>query len=132
MKKLLLNLILSFSFLFPAVSYAGVPLFFNTGDELFTIEGAPEFDEGYSVGYACQRLGLFGADLWTWDCELTAVNLEEFSVADLPEEMLAKLSDKYTIADRVRSPWSQFGGIGILLVLVIAAVVKFLVRKKTV
>lgn len=102
----------------PTISHAkGAPLFFQTGDELFEVAGAPKFDEGYSVGYACQRFGLFGADIWTWDCKLMAVNLEEFSVGELPEEMVAEYSQQFTLSDRIRNPWNHYGALLMALLL---------------
>ena len=109
----------------PSLSFAkGVPMFFQTGDELFEIEGAPSFDEGYSVGYACQRFALFGADVWTWDCELMAVNLVEFSVGDLDEEYKLELEQQYSLSDRKRNPWNQYGVLALAVFMVGGAVVK--------
>lgn len=111
--------------LMPSLSFAkGAPFFFQTGDELFEIEGAPTFDEGYSVGYACQRFGLFGADIWTWDCKLMAVNIEEFSVGEIDPEMKAEMEAKYSLSDRVRDPWNHYGAFGLTLLLVGGIVVK--------
>lgn len=109
----------------PSVSFAkGAPLFFQTGDELFEIEGAPKFEDGYSVGYACQRFGLFGADIWTWDCELMAVNVEEFSAGDLSAEEKEEFSKLYSLNDRKRNPWNHYGAIGLAVVLVGGAALK--------
>lgn len=116
MKKVILSGMLVVACSIPSLAMAkGVPLFFNTGDELFEIDGAPEFDDGYKVGYACQRFGLFGADVWTWDCDLMAVNLEEFSAGDLPAEMKAELSARYTVSDRKRGPWNHYGAFGLVM-----------------
>jgi hypothetical protein len=96
--------------LIPSVSYAkGIPLFLQTGDELFEIDGAPQYEGGYSVGYACKRLGLFGADIWTWDCKLMAINLEKFSAGDLDDKEMAEYSAKYSESDRKRGPWNHYG-----------------------
>lgn len=119
MKKTIWSMLFVFMTIMPGMSYAkGAPLFFQTGDELFKIDGAPSFDGGYSAGYACQRFGLFGADIWTWDCNLMAVNLEEFSVAELGQELKAKMKTKYTPGDRVRNPWNHYGIVVLGLVLV--------------
>lgn len=112
--------------LVPGISFAkGAPLFFQTGDELFEIKGAPAFDEGYSVGYACQRFGLFGADIWTWDCKLMAVNIEDFSAGELGDELKAQMESTYSLSDRVRNPWNHYG----VFVLLIALVGYFVVRR---
>jgi len=119
MKRIFWGLIFLLLTALPVLSHAkGAPLFFQTGDELFEVANAPKFDGGYSVGYACQRFGLFGADIWTWDCKIMAVNLEEFAVSALPQEMQAEYSQKYTLSDRIRNPWNHYGagllGVGLV------------------
>ena len=122
MKKAFLGLVLLFACLAPTITFAkGVPLFFQTGDELFEIDGAPIFDDGYSVGYACKRFGLFGADVWTWDCDLMAINVNEFSAGDLEEDFKAEMLATYSLSDRKRNLWNHYGvaAMGIFLVGVI-------------
>ena len=58
-------------------------------------------------------MAVFGADLWTWNCELTAVNLEEFSVWSL--DLVAEYSQQFSLDDRKRNPWNHYGAF-ILLV----------------
>lgn len=119
MKKLSWGLLLLCLSGIPSVSYAkGVPLFFQTGDELFEIDGAPTFDDGYSIGYACKRFGLLGADIWTWDCRIMAVNLDEFSAGSLEPELTAEMESKYSLSNRVRNPWNHYGVVVLSLVLV--------------
>lgn len=49
MNKLKLCILLFICCVFSPVTMAkGIPLFFNTGDELFEVEDAPAFDEGYN------------------------------------------------------------------------------------
>jgi hypothetical protein len=111
--------------LFPGLSFAkGVPLFLQTGDELFEIEGSPTFEEGYSVGFACKRFGIFGADFWTWDCELMAINIEEFAAGDLEPAFKAEMEAKYSLDDRERSVWNHYGAIFLSLVLIGGIAVK--------
>ena len=125
MNKLVLGLLLISLSVIPSISFAkGAPLFFQTGDELFEIEDAPVFDDGYKIGYACQRLGLFGADIWTWDCELMAVNLEQFSAGDLDPEYKAEMEAKYSLSDRSRNPWNEYGVIGFAVLLIGGVAVK--------
>ena len=110
MNKLKLCILLFICCVFsPATMAKGIPLFFNTGDELFEVEDAPAFDEGYKVGYACERFGVFGADIWTWNCKLMAINMDKFSAGELPEEMLQELNQKYSESDRIRDPWNHYG-----------------------
>jgi len=125
MKKIILGLFVVLLAAAPSLSFArGVPLFFQTGDELFEIEGAPTLDEGYSIGYACKRFGLFGADAWTWDCNLMAVNLEKFSAGNLGDQVKTEMSAKYSLSDRKRNPWNHYGIAGLVVLLIGAAVVK--------
>lgn len=113
----------------PTLSHAkGAPLLLQTGDELFEVANAPKLEQGYSVGYACKRLGLFGADLWTWDCQLMAVNLDEFAVADLTDELHAELAQKYSLDDRVRDPWNHYGVA--ILILLLAGVAALKLRNR--
>lgn len=128
MNKLKLCLLLFICCAFSPITMAkGIPLFFNTGDELFEIEDAPAFDDGYKVGYACERLGVFGADIWTWNCKLMAINMGKFSAGDLPEDMTQELNQKYSESDRIRNPWNHYGAV---LIVVIVAGFTLLNRKK--
>lgn len=125
MKKCVWGFLLIVLSAVPSLSFAkGAPLFFQTGDELFEIEGAPTFEDGYSLGYACQRFGLFGADVWTWDCEMMAINMEQFSAGDLDPEFKAEMEAKYSLSDRVRNPWNHYGVIGLAVLFVGGVAVK--------
>jgi hypothetical protein len=125
MKKYIALLCLISLFAIPGLSFAkGVPLFFQTGDELFEIDGAPTFEEGYKVGYACKRFGLFGADVWTWGCEIMAINIEEFSAGDLDPDLKDEMQAKYSLSDRKRNIWNHYGAIALGLVLVGGIAVK--------
>ena len=125
MKKYIALLCLISLFAIPGLSFAkGVPLFFQTGDELFEIDGAPTFDEGYKVGYACKRFGLFGADVWTWGCEIMAINIEKFSAGDLDSDLKAQMEAKYSLSDRKRNIWNHYGVIALGLVVVGGIAVK--------
>lgn len=122
MKKNLWILAIILLALAPSISFAkGVPLFFQTGDELFELEGAPTFEDGFSVGYACQRFGIFGADIWTWDCNIMAINVEEFSAGDLDPAFKSEMESKYSEGDRVRDPWNHYGGV-ILAALIVGGI----------
>lgn len=116
MKRFLLSIaLLACSSLPIAAQAKGIPLVLNTGDELFAIKGAPAFDDGYAVGYACKRLGVFGADIWTWDCNIMAINEAEFSVGDLEPAAAAEMARKYPLSARERSLWNHYGFAAILL-----------------
>lgn len=115
-KIILLSLI--FASFFPKLSYArGIPLFFNTGDELFEVNNAPDLGEGYKLGYACKHFGLFGADLWSWDCELLRVDKANFTAAKLDTETVAKYESLYPLSTQDRNFWNHYGVIFMLLIL---------------
>lgn len=119
MKKIKLFIIVLFCAAFSPFTMAkGIPLIFNTGDELFQIEDAPKFDDGYEVGYACQHLGIMYADIWTWDCKLMAIDIQKFSAGELDSKFLQQMNEKYSESDRVRNPWNHYGAL--LMSLVIA------------
>jgi hypothetical protein len=111
MKSITKGLILALA-LTPSLSFAKGAIIIEHGDELFEVEGAPVLEDGFSVGYACQHVGVLGADFWTWDCQMMGVSIDEFTVADLDPEFQAEMEAKFTINDRIRSPWNQYGGAG--------------------
>ncbi len=118
MTKLYKTFLLALLLMTPALASAkGLPLFFQSGDELFEIEGAPVFDDGYKVGYACQRFGLFGADVWTWDCKLMAIDLPNFSAGPLTAEQKTQYESQFSLSDRIRNPWNHYGAIALVLAL---------------
>lgn len=118
-------LLLTALFMLPNVSFAkGIPLFFQTGDELFEIEGAPQFDGGYSIGYACQHFGLFGADVWTWNCRLMAINMAEFAAGELNQKEMSEYSTKFSLSDRKRGFWNHYGIITVILLLAAVGIFK--------
>lgn len=125
MKGIILKACLFVCLALPTLSHAkGIPMFYSTGDEAFAIENAPDYGEGFSLGYLCQHFALFGADIWTWDCEMMAVNMDTFTVADIPESEKSQLAAQFSLSDRQRSFWNQYGVIVLLLGLVFLAVGK--------
>lgn len=117
MKNKFLILALLIAGFFPALSQAkGMPLFFNTGDEIFEVNKAPDLGDGFKLGYTCKHFGLFGADVWSWGCELAAVNKEEFSAAYLDFESQQKYEKQYSLSDRNRNFWNHYGILILLLV----------------
>ncbi len=114
---LLLLVILTATFAQRRSAPIPVPIFIQTGDELFEIKGAPQLEDGYSVGYACKRLALFGADLRTWDCELMAINISEFSVGDLDATFKTEMESQYSLRNRQRGFWNQYGKYAYLILI---------------
>ncbi|MFB2539765.1 MULTISPECIES: hypothetical protein [unclassified Acinetobacter] len=109
MKKILMALTLALAFTLPNVAMAKGILIFNTGDEIFEIKNAPTFDDGFKLGYACKHFGLLWADVWTWDCQMMAVNPDRNEVADLPADMKQQFQSQFSESDRDRGFWNRFG-----------------------
>ena len=125
MKKHFWLLCLIAFFTIPNLSFAkGIPLFIQTGDELFEIEGAPGLESGYQVGYACKRFGILGADVWTWNCEIMAINIPKFTVGDLEPKYKAEMEAEFSLSDRRRNLWNHYGALALGLVLVGGAATK--------
>ncbi|MDQ8038003.1 MAG: hypothetical protein REI12_11320 [Pedobacter sp.] len=118
MNRFFACLLLALAASLPLSAHAkGIPLLFNTGDEIFEIRDAPKYGDGFSAGYACKHLGVFGADIWTWDCKIMAVNKAEFSVGAIDPAEAAELSQKYPLSMRERNVWNHYGFAAILLIM---------------
>ena len=118
MKRLplrLIGLLLLFGLLAPLSAQAkGIPFIFNTGDELFEVgalpaEVADDYRASAKLGYRCEHVGLFWADLWTWNCELSVVDIAGKSYGDLPTEVHEKLASQYSMSDAKRGYWNHYG-----------------------
>lgn len=104
------------STLAPAPAQARGLIIYNTGEELFEVADFPQETvsqypglKDYKVSYACQRFGLFWADVWTWDCKLTAGNISTNTIADIPQELIPKLEKDYPFDKAQRNFWSKYG-----------------------
>jgi hypothetical protein len=107
----------------PAHARRGIPLllFFNTGDEMFeagkfTSDMLREFPDlaGFQPAYMCKRFGLFGADVWTWDCHMVAGQIAAESYADLPDGYAQRLQAEYPMSKANRGFWNHYGILGLL------------------
>ncbi len=96
----------------PAYARRGFAIF-NTGDEVFEVADLPpdlqsaEYP-GWKLGYKCDRVGIFWANAWTWDCTLVAFDGDE-TYADLSDELRAELSGQYSMSDAKRGIWNKYG-----------------------
>ncbi|MCI0152267.1 hypothetical protein KNO81_41435 [Paraburkholderia sediminicola] len=127
----LIAILLAMGLFAPLVAHAKVPLLFSTGDELFEVGPLPgglavQYPNGFKLGYKCSRFALFWTDVWTWDCKLSAVEVHHRYIADLPDEELNRLEEKYSMSDAKRGFWNHYGmamigGVLALLFLVGAA-----------
>ena len=115
-KTLFIALAIGMTLMFSQTAHAKGLMIINTGDELFTVADFPntivsEFPDlkALSVGYKCNRFGLFWADVWTWNC--TMVGVDDSGYADLPEKVVSQLAgDKnFAMGKAQRSFWNHYG-----------------------
>ncbi|MCY1527123.1 hypothetical protein D9M68_621790 [compost metagenome] len=123
MRKLLPAALLALSLAAPLSAQAKGLLVFNTGDELFHVASLPQelskhYPDSTTLGYKCKRFAIFWADAWTWDCKLAAVDVEDDSYGDLPNDVRAELEKKYTMSDSTRGFWNHYGIAAMLLGLI--------------
>ncbi len=109
---------------FPLAAQARGIVLWNTGDEIFEVAAFPadylaKYPDAnaYKLGYKCSRLAIFWADLWTWDCKLSAVSADLESYADLDAEDAAAFGAKYSMKDAHRGFWNHYGALTALLLL---------------
>ena len=117
----------------PAHARRGIPLllFFNTGDEMFEagkfstdmLRKFPDLSD-YQPAYKCSRFGLFGADVWTWDCHMVASQIAAESYADLPEDYAQRLQAEFPMSQAKRGFWNHYGILRALVLLIGWTVVK--------
>ncbi|WP_157956589.1 hypothetical protein [Dyella sp. C11] len=115
----------------PLAAHAKVPLVFNTGEELFEVAPLPadladEFPSDFSLGYRCNRFGVLWADVWTWNCTLSAVAVDQDSYGDLPDDTRKTLEEKYSMSDAKRGFWNHYGAatLGGLFTLLLLGVIR--------
>jgi hypothetical protein len=90
----------------------GIPLVYNTGQEVFEAGPLPApFDQveelrGYQAGYLCDITGVLWSYFSVRNCK--AVAFKETSYSDDPE-LVKAISAKYTEADMKRGFWGHFG-----------------------
>ena len=114
-RQLLIILALSLFFAAPAHAKRGIAII-NTGDELFEVADFPDDvikiapgARNAKVGYKCSHVGLFWADIWTWDCKMVAVTGDN-SYGDLPPDIAAMLDTNpaYTLRKAKRGFWNHY------------------------
>ena len=109
--------ILSFSLLVALPAQAAkMPLFFSTGDALFTVADFPAEllkenpgAKDLKAGYKCSHFALFGANAWTWGCTMVGVSGEK-SYSDLPADVASKLAGDpaYGFSKAERGFWNKY------------------------
>ncbi len=109
----------------------GLPLIYNTGDQIFTtgplpppLDAEPQL-AGFEAGYLCQVKGVMWSYFSVTDCKPVA--FKDDTYMDDPEIVTA-LTAKYKESDMQRGIWGRFGWM--LGVLVIAAGALIWVKEK--
>ncbi|BAZ14048.1 hypothetical protein NIES4071_58880 [Calothrix sp. NIES-4071] len=125
----------AFSTLAPAPAHARGTIIVNTGEELFEVADFPQnmVDEypglkDYKVSYACQRFGIFWANVWTWDCKLMAGNISTNTIADIPQEFMPTLQQQYPFDKAQRNFWNKYGIITMLSVFILLCVMQVVIK----
>lgn len=118
------------STLAPTPAHARGAIIVNTGEELFEVADFPQnmVDQypglkDYKISYACQRFGIFWANLWTWDCKLMAGNISTNTVADIPQEFMPTLQQEYPFDKAQRNFWNKYGIITMLGIFILLGVI---------
>lgn len=100
----------------------------NWGEELFEVGPFPadlthQITRDNNAGFRCSHVGIFWADIWTWNCHLIAISPEERDF-DLPEAVVAKLSGnpEFTMENAKRGLWNHFGFWSIAVLVAIGAI----------
>jgi hypothetical protein len=103
---------------------AAVPLFYNTGEDIFEAGPLPApFDQnpeyaGLKAGYKCDVFGLFWAYFWISNCEPVAFQGDKYLAEP---DVAAAVAAKYPQDQMQLSPWQKFGkfavGGGLLLLI---------------
>lgn len=100
----------------------GIPLIYNTGDEIFRtgplpapLDKDPELS-GYEAGYLCQVKGVMWSYFSVSDCKPVAYKGDAY--VDAPEVVKA-VSAKYTEADMQRGIWAHYGWLGVAALLLV-------------
>ena len=66
----------------------------------------------------CKRFGLFGADVWTWDCHMLAGQVAAESYADLPASYAQRLEAQFPMSQAKRGFWNHYGIVSLLTLLI--------------
>ena len=100
-----------------------IPIPVQTGNEIFEVGPLPESLKEtnqemaeWKLGYMCDRFGIIGADVWTWNCRLVAYD-GKMTYSDLSDEIRPQLEAEYPMSKAKRGWWNHYGIIGSFLAL---------------
>lgn len=96
----------------------------NYGDEIFDLGPALPSRPETHVGRLCQHLGLFWADIATWNCRLVFTNADLTRYGELPAGIKAVIEVQYADAKPDRGIWNQYGAFVMLGVVGLALLFK--------
>jgi len=110
---------------------AGIPIPVNTGNEVFEVGPLPESLElespesgSWKLGYLCDRFGVMGADVWTWNCKLVAYDEKGETYSDLPAEVRGEMEAEYPMSMAKRGFWNHYGIVVLLGLMAVGTAAK--------
>jgi len=86
-------------------------------DELATLSLDPDI-ENWKLGYLCQHIGIFYADIWCWNKQLVIYKGDIYD--EIPDEIREEFEPKYPFSETERSAWNRYG---IFFLIVIATMI---------
>jgi len=103
---------------------AKIPIPINTGNEVFEVGPLPDTLKAmnkslasWKLGYLCDRFGIIGADVWTWNCKLVAYDGTK-GYSDLPDAIRGPLEKEYPMSKAQRGAWNHYGIVVLVMVVV--------------
>ena len=111
---------IGFSAFFGKEALAGgkipIPFIINTGkvvypiapipDELAALSLDPDIED-WNLGYLCDHIGIFYADIWCWNKELVIYKGNTYD--EIPDEIREEFEPKYPFSETERSAWNRYG-----------------------
>ena len=99
----------------------------NYGDEIFDLGPLLPAKPDVRVGRICRHVGLFWADIATWDCRIVLADQDLSRYGELPAGMKAAIEAEYANATPDRGFWNRYGAF-VMLGLVGFAMLRKLTR----
>lgn len=101
-----------------------IPVLINTGSVIYPVAPIPpeiaelsEYPdiEDLKLGYKCSHIGIFYADIWSWNKELVIYKGDTYS--EIPAEIRQVLEMDYPFSEAERSTWNRYGIVISVLIL---------------
>jgi hypothetical protein len=88
--------------------------------ELAELSEDPDIED-WKLGYKCNRIGIFNANLWSWGNELVLYKGKTYS--EIPPEIRQVLETDYPFSEAERSIWNRYGiVISVLIIVFLTAI----------